>query len=293
MKKIFKSQVLKSFNMEENNSSDDCPDVEDYMTDNYHHISPDIFYTSTNIPGPGANIEDFHTQFMGGCACEKEKCKLENNCPCVGKYGMNYDESGRLLDSKFNGPVVECNSLCGCVSQGKCGNRVIQFGPRGGLQAFQAGHNKGFGLKSETEILKGEFICEYAGEVLSMVEAKCRAQANIGKMNYIFVLNEHLSQGHVLKTYVDPTMIGNIGRYINHSCQPNAAVVPVRTDNPVPKLCIFALKVIHIGEEVTFDYGGGNSDEGRPMLSGLTERKSCCCGAQLCKKYLPFDETLF
>jgi histone-lysine N-methyltransferase SETMAR len=88
-------------------------------------------------------------------------------------------------------------------------------------------------------------------------------------------------------------MIGNIGRYINHSCQPNAIVVPVRSDSPVPKLCIFALKVIHIGEEVIFDYGGGNSDEGHPMPSQLLERKFCCCGAQLCTKYLPYDETLF
>jgi histone-lysine N-methyltransferase SETMAR len=92
---------------------------------------------------------------------------------------------------------------------------------------------------------------------------------------------------------VDPTMIGNIGRYINHSCQPNAVVVPVRIDNPVPKLCIFALKVIHVGEEITFDYGGGNSSEMHSTQTGLTERKSCCCGAQVCKKYLPYDETLF
>jgi histone-lysine N-methyltransferase SETMAR len=285
--------MLKSSNMEENNASGNCSDVEDFMTDNYHHVSPDIFYTSTSIPGPGANIEEFNTQFMGGCACEGGKCNIENNCPCVAKYGMNYDKSGTLLDSKFSGPVVECNSMCGCVSQGRCGNRLIQFGPRDGLQVFEAGHGKGFGLKSETEILKGEFICEYAGEILSMVEAKCRAQANVGKMNYIFVLNEYLSQGHVLKTYVDPTMIGNIGRYVNHSCQPNAAVVPIRTDNPVPKLCIFALKVICIGEEITFDYGGGNSDGGCPMPAGPTERRSCYCEAESCKQFLPYDKTLF
>jgi len=279
--------------MEENNASGDNYDAEDYMIDNYHHISPDIFYTATNIPGPGASIEDFNTQFVGGCACEEGRCSVEDNCPCVGKYGMNYDKNGRLLESKFNGPVVECNSLCGCVGKGRCGNRLVQFGPRSGLQVFEADHNKGFGLTSETELSKGEFICEYAGEVLSMEEAKCRAQSNIGKMNYIFVLNEHLSQGCVLKTYVDPTMIGNIGRYINHSCQPNAVVVPVRIDNPVPKLCIFALKVIHVGEEITFDYGGGNSSEMHSTQTGLTERKSCCCGAQVCKKYLPYDETLF
>lgn len=285
--------MLKNSNMEEYNSSDDCSAIEDYMIDNYHHTSPDIFYTATNIPGPGANTEDFNTQFMGGCACKDGKCHAENSCPCVGKYGVNYDKNGRLLDSKFSGPVVECNSLCGCIGQGRCGNRVVQFGPRGGLQVFEASHGKGFGLKSEAILLKGDFICEYAGEVLSMEEARSRAKANVGKMNYIFVLNEHLSQGHVLKTYVDPTVIGNIGRYINHSCQPNAVVVPVRTDNPVPKLCIFALKEIHVGEEITFDYGGGNSNEACSVQAGLMQRKSCFCGVQMCRKYLPYDETLF
>jgi histone-lysine N-methyltransferase SETMAR len=285
--------MLKSSIMEEYNSSDDCFAVEDYVIDNYHHTSPDIFYTATNIPGPGANTEDFNTQFMGGCVCEAGRCYIENSCPCAGKYDINYDKNGRLLDSKFSGPVVECNSLCGCVGQGRCGNRVVQFGPRGGLQVFEASQGKGFGLKSDTILMKGDFICEYAGEVLSMEEARSRVKANTGKMNYIFVLNEHLSHGHVLKTYVDPTMIGNIGRYINHSCQPNAVVVPVRTDNPVPKLCIFALKVIHVGEEITFDYGGGKSNEVCSVQAGLAQRKSCCCGAQVCRKYLPYDETLF
>jgi histone-lysine N-methyltransferase SETMAR len=92
---------------------------------------------------------------------------------------------------------------------------------------------------------------------------------------------------------VDPTTIGNIGRYINHSCQPNAVVVPVRTDIPVPKLCIFALKVIHCGDEITFDYGGGNSKDWCPIQTGLTKKKPCFCGAEACKQYLPYDETLF
>ena len=60
--------------MEENNTSTHCSDVEDYIPDNYDHISPDIFYTATNIPGPGANLEDFNTQFVGGCVCENGRC---------------------------------------------------------------------------------------------------------------------------------------------------------------------------------------------------------------------------
>lgn len=268
---------------------------EDDIMDDYNHISPEVLYTVTSLPGPGINVEDFNTQFVGGCDCRDGRC-LQTNCPCVERYRINYDVDGRLLDSKLNGPVIECNSLCGCSVQRRCGNRLVQLGPRKGLQVFESGNAKGFGLKSKTRILKGEFICEYAGEVINLEEGRRRVQTSEGKMNYVFVLNEHLSEGRVIKTYVDPTVIGNIGRYINHSCQPNAIVVPVRTNNLIPKLCIFALTLIEIGEEITFDYsGGGGSGMGEEcsMEIEIRDRKLCYCGVQNCKKYLPYDETLF
>lgn len=261
--------------------NDECID------DDYHHVSNEVIYTAVNIPGPGADLQDFEVQFTEGCEC-KDGCSAENGCPCIEKYGMNYDESGRLLESKCSGPVVECNSLCGCSGARMCMNRLVQFGPRSDLQIFNVSAAKGLGLKSAREIEKGEFICEYAGEVIGLEEARSRSQANADKMNYILVLKEHLSGGQILKTCVDPSMIGNIGRYINHSCQPNSIIVPVRVENPVPKLCIFASRIIEANEEITFDYGGGTSVE-----SESCEKKPCCCGAPVCKGFLPFDETLF
>ena len=258
-----------------------------WMIDHYDHASPNIIYTEVNIPGPGADLEDFNSQFTEGCGCQ-EKCSVENDCCCVKKYQVNYDENCKLLVSKYNGPVIECNSTCSCAEYGRCGNRVVQFGPRRNLTVFNAGHSKGFGLKSETEIAKGEFICEYAGEVIGMEEARRRSQADSGGMNYIFVLNEYLSEGRVVKTCIDPSVIGNVGRYINHSCQPNSVIVPVRANNPVPKLCIFALRVIRDNEEITFDYGGGYN---KGFVSG--KRKPCFCGSSVCKQFLPCDETLF
>ncbi|PSN49279.1 Histone-lysine N-methyltransferase SETMAR [Blattella germanica] len=264
----------------------------DCMVDDYEHISSGVIYTPVNIPGPGINPEDFDVQFMKGCDCIENKCCLENVCPCVEKFGMNYDENGRLLESKLNGPIVECNSLCSCSAQGKCGNLIVQLGPRKDLEIFYAGNSKGFGLKSKSQIQKGEFICEYAGEVITLDEAKRRSKGGIGNMNYIFVLNEYLSENRVIKTCVDPSVIGNIGRYINHSCQPNSLIVPVRTNFPIPKLCIFALKVIKTDEEITFDYGGGNVSSSTEIESG-DRRKPCFCGTPVCKQFLPFDETIF
>ena len=67
---------------------------------------------------------------------------------------------------------------------------------------------------------KGSFLCLYAGEIISTKEARQRWQkqkAN-GEGNYILVINEHITvadKQQTLKTTVDPTRIGNIGRFMS------------------------------------------------------------------------------
>nr|CAD7411899.1 unnamed protein product [Timema cristinae] len=256
------------------------------MMDEYSHVSSNVHYVECNVAGPGCNTTDFDAQFSKGCDCLNGNCDSESDCPCIARYGKNYSGS-LLLANKFNGPVVECNSECGCTKTEKCGNRVVQFGPHTDLEIFETPDGKGLGLKTKCEILTGKFICEYAGEIIGMEEAKRRSQNYKDQMNYIFVLNEHLANGSVVKTCVDPTSLGNIGRYINHSCSPNAAIVPVRVDCPVPKLCIFATRTIFPCEEITFDYSGGEETTSTPL-----GRKPCHCHAQNCKGYLPFDQSL-
>ena len=67
---------------------------------------------------------------------------------------------------------------------------------------------------------KGSFLCLYAGEIISTVEARRRweRQKAAGQGNYILVINEHISVTGVqqtLKTTVDPTKIGNVGRFMS------------------------------------------------------------------------------
>ncbi|XP_017855953.1 PREDICTED: probable histone-lysine N-methyltransferase set-23 isoform X3 [Drosophila arizonae] len=78
-----------------------------------------------------------------------------------------------------------------------------------------------------------------------------------------------------------PSKRGNIGRYLNHSCQPNCKILPVRTNCPIPKIGIFAKRDILANEELCFHYAGGDSYNG--MLNG----KPCLCGSTYCNGFIP------
>lgn len=255
---------------------------EDYFVDNYEHIDSRIFYACQNLPGPGTDEDSFQNQLSVKCDCS-EVC--DDKCKCLTYTGRNYSEHGRLLDDKLlkvSTGVIECNNLCSCHKN--CGNRVVQFGPSTELDIFYD-QLKGYCLRARKLLRKGDFICEYAGEVISRTEAKLRIKNSNNTMNYIFILKEHSGES-VIETIVDPTYIGNIGRYINHSCDPNAAIIPVRFDSLVPHLAIFAICDIVPGEEIAYDYSGGEQSD---FVKGL---KTCHCGKINCTKFIPFNPDL-
>ena len=256
------------------------------LVDEYEHVQENLIYSPISVPGRGANVEELESQLFG-CGCSEDgSCLVSSPCKSVHLCEQNYTFDKLLLEVKWSlAGVVECNAQCSCPVE-KCTNRVVQFGPRKYLEVFLTG-DKGFGLKSQNFIPKGAFVCEYAGELIGMDEAKKRfrlASAS-GQMNYIFVLREIINlpeSTSIIETIVDPSVIGNIGRYINHSCDPNSGIVPVRVDSPVPKLGIFAKHNILPGEEITYNYSGGCGvvqDEKETTV----DRKPCFCGAQACK----------
>lgn len=262
-----------------------------------------------NIPGPGTNTKDFETQ-LKGCICSS--CCEQEECGCLLTYGCLYNLRGDLSLSSFNAPyqkpIIECSRNCSCDIT--CSNRVVQKGIRLPLEVFET-DLKGFGLRTKSAIRRCQFVCEYAGEVLTHSEAKRRTRALLkSDNNYCLALHEHLHNGDVVSTYVDPTCYGNVGRFINHSCDPNLFMVPVRFRNNVPHLALFATRDITVNEELSYDYSGElppsfltcNSFSAQQMEhnsfeknsdSAGTERKPCYCGAKQCRKYLPFDKSLF
>uniref|UniRef100_A0ABI7W2R1 Histone-lysine N-methyltransferase SETMAR n=1 Tax=Felis catus TaxID=9685 RepID=A0ABI7W2R1_FELCA len=258
-------------------------------------ISPWLKYTPDHVAGPGTDIDPTQITFPG-CICLKT-C-LPGTCSCL-RHAENYDDNSCLIDTGSQGkcanPVFECNILCQCSDQ--CKNRVVQQGLQFQLQVFKT-DKKGWGLRTLEFIPKGRFVCEYAGEVLGYSEVQRRIQLQtIQDPNYIIAVREHVYSGQVIETFVDPASIGNIGRFLNHSCEPNLLMIPVRIDSMVPKLALFAAKDILPEEELSYDYSGRflnlmDSKDKERLDQGKT-RKPCYCGTRSCAAFLPYDSSLY
>lgn len=94
----------------------------------------------------------------------------------------------------------------------------------------------GLGLFTKHAIKRGERIVEYVGEIITNEEADRRG----GK--YLFQLSA--------RRVIDGKERGNIARYLNHSCRPNAKGYTVKN-----KIWVFAEKNIRAGDQITIDYG--------------------------------------
>ncbi|KFP44316.1 Histone-lysine N-methyltransferase SETMAR, partial [Chlamydotis macqueenii] len=254
-------------------------------------------YSPDNVAGADGDIDPTEITFPG-CSCLTSSCVV-HVCSCLCR-GENYtslclrppDE-----EEEYARPVFECNAMCQCGES--CQNRVVQRGLQFRLEVFKT-EKKGWGLRTLEFIAKGRFVCEYAGEVLGFNEARRRSQAQTSAdSNYMIAVREHLHSGQIMETFVDPTYTGNVGRFLNHSCEPNLFMVPVRVDSMVPKLALFAATDISAGEELSYDYSGRFHNlpiphrEQKPLEEQNRLRKPCYCGSCRCASFLPWDSSLF
>ncbi|XP_064375303.1 histone-lysine N-methyltransferase SETMAR isoform X3 [Dromaius novaehollandiae] len=214
---------------------------------------PAFQYSPDNVAGADGDIDPTEITFPG-CSCLTSSCVV-HACSCLCN-GENYNNLciKPTDEEEYARPIFECNAMCQCGEA--CQNRVVQRGLQFRLEVFKT-VKKGWGLRTLEFIAKGRFVCEYAGEVLGFNEARRRTRAQTSKdSNYIIAVREHLHNGQIMETFVDPTYIGNVGRFLNHSCEPNLFMVPVRVDSMVPKLALFAATDISAGEELSYDYSG-------------------------------------
>lgn len=167
------------------------------------------------------------------CDCFLTQSEIER-----GELGCGDDCLNRML-------LIECSPKC--IVGDRCTNRRFQKHQNSACNIFKT-EKKGYGLIATSYIPAGVFIMEYVGEVLNSKQFEKRANDYSKQMNahYYFMA---LSSDCV----IDATKKGNISRFINHSCDPNAETQKW-TVNGELRIGFFSTKPITPDEEITFDY---------------------------------------
>ncbi|XP_022749006.1 histone-lysine N-methyltransferase ASHH2-like isoform X2 [Durio zibethinus] len=186
--------------------------------------------------------------------------------PPDGKLGCGDECLNRMLN-------IECvQGTCPCGDL--CSNQQFQKRKYAKMKWDRFG-KKGFGLRILENISAGHFLIEYVGEVLDMqsYEARQKEYASRGQRHFYFMT---LNGSEVIDAYVK----GNLGRFINHSCDPNCRTEKWMVNG---EICIglFAVRDIKKGEEVTFDYN-------YVRVFGAAAKK-CHCGSPHCRGYIGGD----
>ncbi|KAI1609451.1 histone-lysine N-methyltransferase SUV39H [Exophiala viscosa] len=182
--------------------------------------------------------------------------------------------------------ITECNEFCRCGND--CLNRVVGKGRTVPLEIFQT-EKCGFGVRSSQDIVRGQFIDTYLGEILTEAELCQREDAGEeGEPSYIHSL-DWFDYNSDKNYHVDGKNFGTPMRFVNHSCNPNARSFVVqmhKDDKKVYHLAFFAIRSIPAGTEIRIDYSGGaDQDEelNAELADGFTR---CYCGEKNCRKRL-------
>ncbi|PWA33779.1 hypothetical protein CCH79_00017269 [Gambusia affinis] len=91
--------------------------------------------------------------------------------------------------------------------------------------------------------------------------------------------------------FIDASKEGNVGRFINHSCQPNLFIQNVFTDShdpAFPVIAFFTNRVVKAGTELTWNY----SSDAHTSSSKQEQEVPCLCRSNGCQGWLHLEEQL-
>ena len=208
------------------------------------------------------------------CGCELKHTSLE----AASETSDNEELSPNHHQTSYNCGTDDCvnraifmectKTTCPC--RNFCKNQRIQKQEYSEVKVFHAAE-KGHGLEAVQDIKPGQFVMEYIGDVIDDAEHYSRVQEyeDEGIQHHFFM--------QVRKDFViDATKTGNISRFINHSCAPNARTQKWSVKGVI-RIAFEAIKEIAAGEEITFDYN---------FVSYGQKEQVCYCGAAECRGVL-------
>jgi [histone H3]-lysine36 N-trimethyltransferase len=163
---------------------------------------------------------------------------------------------------------MECIGDCGCGSA--CENQRFVRKQYADVTVIKT-EKKGYGLRTNSALKPGDFVFEYIGEVINEQNFRRRMlQYDEEGIKHFYFMS--LTKGE----FVDATKRGNLGRFCNHSCNPNCYVDKWVVGDKL-RMGIFAERKIRAGEELVFNY---NVDRYG------ADPQPCYCGEPNCTGYI-------
>jgi hypothetical protein len=180
--------------------------------------------------------------------------EFSHNC---GQHCINY----QLL--------IECHPQhCPCGD--RCQNQKFQKRENAPI-GIKETPGRGWGLFASADIKENTFVIEYVGEVVSGAESQTRSvKYSAEGESHFYMMNLH--RGDI----IDATRKAGMGRFINHSCEPNCVTRKVEVLGEL-RIGIFTAKDLPEGAELTYDYD-------MEWYGG--DRVRCLCGTASCVGFL-------
>ncbi|KAJ5169172.1 Histone-lysine N-methyltransferase H3 lysine-36 specific [Penicillium canariense] len=169
-------------------------------------------------------------------------------CDCAEEWDPEAGQNsacGEDSDCINRATKIECVGDCGCGPD--CRNQRFQKKQYAQVSVIKT-EKKGFGLRAETNLDPHQLIFEYVGEVVGepQFRRRMRQYDEEGIKHFYFM---SLNKGE----FVDATKRGNLGRFCNHSCNPNCYVDKWVVGEKL-RMGIFAERAVQAGEELVFNY---------------------------------------
>ncbi|KAK1462791.1 SET domain-containing protein, partial [Colletotrichum melonis] len=226
----------------------DLPDVTEQSCSTFQVI-PDCLYGSKHMGSTDNDALD--------CDCRSEWHEGKNlSC-------------GEDSDCINRATKMECLAGAGNCGDG-CQNQRFQRKQFADVSVIKT-EKKGFGLRANVDMQANDFIFEYIGEVINEPTFRRRMiqYDDEGIKHFYFMsLTKH--------EFVDATKKGNLGRFCNHSCNPNCYVDKWVVGEKL-RMGIFSSRKIKAGEELVFNY---NVDRYG------ADPQPCYCGESNCTGFI-------
>ncbi|KAK3692906.1 methyltransferase-like protein [Podospora appendiculata] len=169
------------------------------------------------------------------------------DCDCAEEWDNDKNHAcGEDSDCINRATKLECvDRECNCGTG--CQNQRFQRKQYADVSVIKT-EKKGFGLRTNVDLQPNDFVFEYIGEVINEPTFRNRmVKYDREGIKHFYFMSLTKSE------FVDATKKGNLGRFCNHSCNPNCFVDKWVVGDKL-RMGIFATRTIRAGEELVFNY---------------------------------------